>query len=491
MNSRFHAHLWMEWREHRAAALGLIVASALGSVLMAWLGTRNGVPMIDAPAFALAAAAALAIFSLGSEIVGRELSGESRAAIARLPGSLNVPFLVRLAVFVVMVAACGIVAWSSMRSAVAWFGGRSIADAPLVRYPLVVLLVAIAGTWTLAASCWLKKSALAAPAAAALLAIFIVAPLSFQIHGRPIFAHLRGELAPIASLAAFSGVLAAWISFTRGLRHGGGRAAAFLGGATSLVLLTLPIPALGGYRTYDWLHLDPHEPGFRIESAFVGETGRFAFVTAWQESESESRHSDSRYAFVVDLGSGEYQALGVDRSFDTLDVSHDPDKRLPAPPRANPQPFVRCLAWDQLEGSVIFDGRSGTIVGDEDAVRANPETNARLAAITEDATASRKWDAKSWRGAREDDRFVAFEGKEGALVLEGGEARKTSDRAKRFPLVRIEKTSGKRTRIGDGSFATAIFENHTIFALDPELRTLVRVRLDGSPPEIVFPRLDE
>lgn len=451
MNSRLQAHLWLEWREHRAAAIGLFCAAIAGSIFMAWLGVRAKVPMIDAPAFALAAAAALAILSLGSEVLGRELSGDSRSAIARLPGSLATPFAVRLLGFVMVVAASGVVAWATMRAAVGWFSPRPVADAPLLRYPVLLLLIGIAGTWTLAASCWLKKSALAAPAAAALLCALIVVPLTLRIHDRPVFFRIDDALGPCAALAVLAGVIAAWVSFARGLRHGGGRVAAFLGGAASLVLFTVPIPAFAGYRTYEWLHLDPDDPDFRVSNIFVGEGNRYLFVNGSRDWQAQDRDDDATYAYVVDLATGEHEALGVDRWFDSITKKMGARTDLPAPPGFLPQPFVRCLLFDLENTSVIFDGRTGKVIGDDDALRANPETNARLAAIAPTESEDARWNPRVWRTSNQDDKFVATE----------------------------------------GTYFFAVLDDDTLLATIDDGRRLARVRIDGSPPQIIFPRPQE
>lgn len=547
MNSRLRAHLWLEWREHRAAVLGLVAAAVLGSVVMAWLGVRAKLPMIDAPAFALCAAAALAILSLGSEVLGRELSGDARSAIARLPGSLATPFSVRLIGFTLVVAVSGLAAWAAMRTAVGWFSPRPIADAPLLRYPILLLLLGIGATWTLAASCWLKKSALAAPAAAALLCALIVVPLTLRVHDRPVFFRIDDALGPIAALAVLAGVIAAWVSFARGLRHGGGRVAAFVGGAASLVLFTVPIPAFAGYRTYDWLHLDPDDPEFRVSNCFVGEDGRYAFVNGSRDGSTQDRNDRATYAYVVDLATGDHEALGVDRWFESIAKNLGAPTDLPAPPGSRPQPFVRCFLFDLENTSVVFDGRTGKVIGDDDALRANPETNARLAAIVPDPMENAKWSALEWMSARAEDRFLAFEDEDHALVLEGGEAKAAKERAADHPVVRISRIAKERTPIrdrngepiaarglrgsanhagvarsadgsvllqlqaaGDRSFVVsvapgseiastivdgmmleAVIDSGAILATAADRRRLARVALDGGEPEIVFPATRE
>lgn len=298
----FRAHLTKEWRENRGAVLGLLGVIVVGAPVLVELVRRAKLPTQDLPGIAGLMVVALGLFTLGGEVLGRELASDRRSALTRLPGGLARPFAARLAVFFAATIGLAAVAYAWTGALQGGFGSEAAWSAASVGWR-VSLAVVLTG-WTLAASCWLRQGMLAAPAGAVLLAALVVAP------ALPWSDTLREALRPrdvvtLAVLIGVTGYAAAWASFSRGLRRGGSRLAAVSGGTAVLVAGCLPVYAIAGSKAHAWLSLDLVDGRLQISRGVVGAGDRFAFL--------QLDHLDRRpaHAVALDLHTGEIRDLGA------------------------------------------------------------------------------------------------------------------------------------------------------------------------------------
>src|SRR5690606_3291434 len=93
----------------------------------------------------------------------------------------------------------------------------------------------VAAPWAFAVSCWLPRGASVLPATALTLALVVAPPILVGANYRvPVG---TGEVVAAALLLFAGGLLAAWLSFVRGLRFGRRPATAFYGLAAAAVFV--------------------------------------------------------------------------------------------------------------------------------------------------------------------------------------------------------------------------------------------------------------
>lgn len=541
MTSRLRAHLWLEWREHRALVVGIVAVTLLGVTFMARYCVERNFGSADGPAFAAMVVAALVVLTLGGEILGRELVSDGRAALARLPAALATPFFLRIAFFCTVVAASSTLAWWTMYIALRAFSVKPILEIATVDPKNIAILVALVSAWTLATSCWTRKTPHAAPLALLLLAAFF-APLWIRIEGHPIIERIESSAPFLLGLAVVAGLVAAWRSFTRGHRAGTGRAGAIRAGAVAFVLIA-PIHLTAAYRTYEWISLDPTREDYRIWNAIVGDGARYAYVTARRAE--HGRLGDDFYGFVVDLRVSACSEAKVGQSFA---VAREFEGRLAFPSATwCLEPLVASYVPHREPKYHIVDAHENVVLGDSDAFRSGSFSDAKLDLLRRlyvDSAPLEPWPPNGWR---ENDQFVAAESHDAILLFEFDvDAVRGRGLATTFPLHRLNRQTGERTAIVDirgtgievtfglgpqevGRRATctpsgsvvfqakdaegrafaarlardetratttraciqrvaAILDDDTILAVLDDGRSLAKLRFDGTEPEILFPR---
>src|SRR6185503_11070014 len=169
--------------------------------------------------------------------------------------------------------------------------------------------------------------------------------------------------------------IVAGLSFIRGYRRGGGPLRAAVLGLAATFIFFLPAWGRAAWRVGEFCRIDPTDASFHVETNgfFVGQGGRFAFLTArhWLREGSGARigYSEfgSAHALVVDLESGNWHEVG------------DPTDTFFVPGWTGGSPIgpVLLLAtvdtvhgggWSlQPELKLVFDGRTGDLIGNERA----------------------------------------------------------------------------------------------------------------------------
>ncbi len=361
LRHRVAAHLWLEWRESRVAIVGVLLATVLLSVAAAAIGVRAHVALTDAPSLLMVLGAALVVFTLGSEVLSRELSREGRSAIPRLPGGLLVPFAVRTLVFLVVLVLCAAIGRNLTAFAIESLGGKLTSGPALVEEGKLLATIGLVAIFGLAGSCWLRQSTLAAPLGMLLVGILVLGPFAIEVDGTSVTDLLGESLQSAFIVALLCGLLAAWTSFTRGLRHGAGRRAAAMAGLLTLAIGLLPIHGYAAYRAMQWLRCDPLDPDFRIQGMMVGTGGRHAFLRTGRRGD----RANYTVSIVLDLETGAWKKIGHGLTFHTLEGGIFDN--YPLADDRTPQRYVRCVDWESRSvpyASTLYDGATGEPIGE-------------------------------------------------------------------------------------------------------------------------------
>jgi len=349
----FLVHLWKEWRDHRMLVLAQMLIVAVGSGLIVWLtgdpDTGGEAQRMLAPAVLLLASVTTLL--LGGDLVAGELRRGKHRLLSRLPDAVPRAFLAKVVALVlsgVVAAAVGLLSaelvWRSVGTggldlwtSETWLGGSAWI---LVAFPIVAV-------WTLAASCWIRQGSLALPGAVIVLGVVLL-PFAWIVRWHPDIRPLPFDLVAVPAVIGVAGLVAAYRSFTRGLRFGGGGASAI---AVLPLALLLCVPAWGlGYRRLvQWTTVRPEAQSFQIGEVLLGEGGRFAFVEARNSSDHWTKPPYRTLA--VNLRDGSWRDTGV---------SWEDGDALMTPAFAAPDCQYRTVAIGGAGGPRLFlDGRTG------------------------------------------------------------------------------------------------------------------------------------
>ncbi|MBI4881462.1 MAG: hypothetical protein HY812_17640 [Planctomycetes bacterium] len=302
----FLIHLWKEWRDHRSLFLAQCAIVAIGAGLVAGLTPGENWHSVVLPS--VLALAAIVALLLGGELIAGEIRREKHRLLARLPGALAAAFCAKVGVFVffaVLCGAIGVAVGSVVHAAAAGphYHVPAVGIGATVQQAWVIAALAAVAAWMLATSCWIRHGSLALPGALVLLAVVLL-PLAWIERSNLGFSLLPSDHVLILILLLLAGLLAAYRSFTRGLRHGGAGGAALLHGLPLAVLLCVPAWGWGLHRLDQWRTVDPGDRDFRIIDALLGRTGQLAFVVAVNESSQWDCVPD--HCLVVDLRDGSW-----------------------------------------------------------------------------------------------------------------------------------------------------------------------------------------
>jgi hypothetical protein len=307
--SPVRAHLWKEWREQRAL-LGWAVLALAALALGGGLCAPSRLVPNDIAVWFVIAALGIGFVGLAGDLVPGEARRAQLGLLVRTPGALRASFIAKLAVLGLGIAVL-VVAGTALGMLCRWLadlGERmprtdSLGHAPAV-IPWIVGGVAVTAPWAFAVSCWLSRGASVLPATALTLAAVVGPPLLVGLaHSGPVGA---AELATGVVLLFAGGVLAAWLSFVRGLRFGKHRGAA-LGGALAALVFVVPGWLWSGHAAWRWHHVDPNGRDVAIGTALLGGDGGVAFVGLNRQWPSRDGPA---YMLAVDLATGHWRQLG-------------------------------------------------------------------------------------------------------------------------------------------------------------------------------------
>ena len=335
----FATLVWKEWRGERRSIVALAVAAAV----VPWLGLVVSRSLVGQFGYAkytydgstatiVAQAALLAVaLSLGAELVPGESRRGTIALLRRMPCGLLESFAAKIVLLLAMALAIAVIAWLSACVAIGGTGGPWFPRYEATPFLLVgapsLLLVALIGGWTLAASTWLSRATLALPAAALALALTI-APLRALAVQFPGLLLRPRELQTLAWGATLAAPCIAALSFVFGRRHGGGERRSLAIGLVTTLALSLPAYGWMSARIAEWGRIDPTAETFRfVDLPFddaLSDDGRFAYMTvhhafgSWDGHDRRVRRAGNwanegdgpPLPIQIDLASGAWRAVG-------------------------------------------------------------------------------------------------------------------------------------------------------------------------------------
>ncbi len=299
-------YLWKEWREQRwtlaALAGGLVVAMAILAVFLPAGAWRPGFTYDWVGGVCVLTA----LFTVGSDLLSREMRRERLQFLQRAPAGLRTAFLAKLIAFVaVMVgaAAFGI----GLAAAVAWVRTGALPEGFFEKLEpeMIPALVGVV-LWVFAVSAWVRTGAMALPSALLLLAACCL-PCWFvaEMYGLSTLGLVLGGVSALAGAV----VTALW-SFVVGAGRSRPRRFVVLGGLGVAALFFSPSWAFAAVR-YAVMRGE-----LGIRQAWIGAGGRYAWLNAGHHFVRPGlggrEHEDLTHptALLVDLESGDWRDLG-------------------------------------------------------------------------------------------------------------------------------------------------------------------------------------
>lgn len=322
-------YYWKEWRDHRSVVIGYAIAMPVLLGLAGALLDRQTFHGQGTQVFIVAASLLVAALAIGADLIPGEARRGRLDFLRRLPCDLHRAYLGKLA-FLVSVYAL----FPAYGYGVAWLVGQAVGyeTTASVNIPAWVATGGLALVlWAFVVSCWLPRGALAVPAALLVLGLFAL-PVVLACLRYPALDLQADWLVVLAAAAPVVG----WWSFAGGRRFGRGIGASAWRGLLALALLFAPAYGRTALDLHALFHLDPGSEHFRMESGWLGEGNRYAFVNV-------AAHG-AKHAVVIDLRTGEWRRDGdVGDYFD-----HAARRRLPDASRVKtPLPLVMRIVGSQ------------------------------------------------------------------------------------------------------------------------------------------------
>ena len=309
-------YLWKEYRDQRAALgwLGAVFVSL--AILAAFLLPRWVVGDRGFAAGCGGLALLVFLFTVGPDFLSRERSEGRVRFLERMPSGLRTAFVAKLALFLacaVFVTGVGIALAFAVHLARigpagfewAWYQRQRMMLGVLV--PLAI--IAIPPLWTFAASAWVPRGALGAPAALLVLA-FLGWPLWLVYSSDALLAPAGGEVLLYGVLVLIAAPVAGWFAFTAGNRYGGGRARAAARSLLVAAIVLAPAWAWTGWRFAEMQVVHPWPEHACVLSGWVDDGGRYAYVTVALEG-ILPWHEEGYHAVVIDLETGAWRSEGT------------------------------------------------------------------------------------------------------------------------------------------------------------------------------------
>jgi hypothetical protein len=325
----FALYYWKEWRDHRAVVIGFAIAMPMllglaGALLESRIYHGQGTQL-----FIVAASLLVATLAIGADLVPGEARRGRLEFLRRLPCDLHLAYLGKLAFLL-----SAYVLFPAYSSGVAWLVGQAVGPepTPAVEIPGWVISGGLALVlWAFVVSCWLPRGTLAVPAAALVLGLFALPVVLACLRYRTL--DIQADWLVVLAAAA---PVVGWWSFAGGRRLGRGIGASAWRGLLALALLFAPAYGRTALDLHRLFHLDPHGAHFVMESGWLGEGNRYAFVNV-------AAHG-AKHAVVIDLSTGEWRRDGaVGDRFD-----HAARRHLPGASRVKtPLPLVMRVVESQ------------------------------------------------------------------------------------------------------------------------------------------------
>jgi hypothetical protein len=323
----FAVGLWKEWRDHRLVSVALLLALPVMVLAGAWaFGDRIPSPQFGGFAvFVLNVAQALYVLAVASESFSGERRRGTQDFLRRLPRGLARSFAAKLGAYVLgtlLALVWGfVVAWAACRLFGPDAAARDLTSAMRQPQPLaalIALLLVVLGLWTLLLSTFVPQGG-AATVGAALLLGLLGLPAYFAFRDWPWLLPLA-DLGTIRIGIAFFAALAVVALAFAYLR--GNRLVASAWSPAWRCLVFVGVATAGGFA---WgavalnraLRIEPHDPEFRIQEAYVGTGGRFLYLTVFRGKYPYRQPSDRTgggtptQPWIVDLDDGTWRVAGT------------------------------------------------------------------------------------------------------------------------------------------------------------------------------------
>lgn len=348
-------YLWKEWREQRwilaGLAGGLVVAMTILAVFLPARTWRPGFTYDWVVGMCVLAA----LFTVGSDLLSREMRRERLQFLERAPAGLRMAFAAKLIFFVAVMA--GAIAFGiALAGGVAWARTGALPQEffETLEPWMVPALVGVM-LWTFAVSSWVPSGAMALPSALLLLAAFCL-PCWFAGEA---YGLTTVELVLCAALALVGALGTALWSFVVGAGRSRSRRFVVLGGLGVAALSFAPSWALAAVRHGVVLRGET-----KIVTAWIGAGEQYAWMTV------------GRYIIRPRLGGGEaaagqcHTALLVDLETREGRYLGPRDASWVGPSREWIRSAVRLVVRDECtqfrlfdEGGVtLFDGRTAQAI---------------------------------------------------------------------------------------------------------------------------------
>jgi hypothetical protein len=442
------SHLWLAWRTHRTAWVGSAIASLLCAAATALAVDEFALPRQPAPVFATLLALAITVFTLGSEVVGRELGAGARPFLARLPCGALRPFAIRLALYSLTLVALAAAAYGTCAALLDAQLEVAVPYDTMLGYAPHFATATLAAGFSLLASCWLSQSLLAAPAGIVAFLALVGFPLAATVNDVRIADVLATELPWLLAAVLAATLAASFASFRAGIGHGS-RGAALRTGLVVLSCGLVPVYGIAAHRVSAHFDLDPGDPRFAISGAWIGAGGNFAFVSAYRAGEG-----GPSFAYAVDLRSGSHRRLGV--ALHVLPAPTDPVATSRRDGEHDRFITVRDRA-PVSETARFLDGRTGEWIADAATPSCDPASIVRRAA--ELSSWPRPEFQVTERVAKGEESIVPVAQTSDEILVQSWIGVDPSGIA-RYRLERISRSTGERAPLSLASGAPALLRGH-------------------------------
>ncbi len=300
---------WKEWRDHRAALIALAITAPV-LVLAAFLAfddhliqdaERTEPSVLFLPFLVL-----MVVIAVGSELFAGESRRDTLSFLSRMPDGLGRPLLAKMLFYVA--ASLGAVLYGCLvlllvHALYGHTGAVWTAIGSNYHGWQVYALVAIAGgVWITLVSCWVPRGG-GAILGGALLLGFVALPLFLLHRMEKHFMPTKPEVISLGIAATVTALIALYMSFGIGRRHGRGVWSSAWRGLAVVGALMLGTTAFGLERVHDIRTLSMDEPDFTIYNASALKGGRWLLVSVG-EFKGPGR------IWAVDLQTGDHQQVG-------------------------------------------------------------------------------------------------------------------------------------------------------------------------------------
>jgi len=355
---------WKEWRDHRAALFALgIAAPAL--VLAAFLAFDDRLiqdtAKTEPSVLFLPFLVLMVVIAVGSEMFAGESRRETLGFLSRMPDGLGRPLLAKMLFYIAASLGAVLHGGAMLLLAHVMYGhagefwnalGSNYHD-----WQIYTLVAIGAGLWVTLVSCWVPRGG-GAILGGALLLGFVALPLFLLHRMETYFIPTKDETIALGAFATVTALIALYMSFGIGRRHGRGVWSSAWRGLAVVGVLICGTTAFGVERVNDLRTLTIDEPDFRMHSATLLRGERWIMMYVG-EANGPGR------VWAVDLETGEHQQVGPRgaTSFHANPIRNTRALRSSSQPsRLTAAWFVETVDGRRVSVNAWFDAEAGEVI---------------------------------------------------------------------------------------------------------------------------------